>query len=154
MSTQFEEPAERILQTPPSGDPDRGPSGRFARGNTAAFVVGERSEAFRRAVAAVRAKIRATVIADAGSSEHDAPTALQAAAEGTAQAVKNPNDMARVRLTRDLRVRLEDWQALLGRHVDKSRLILRQLFISRVVLRPTPMTGHIPSKARFRSEIC
>lgn len=69
------------------GVSDRGPSGRFARGNTAAVVTGARSLQFWAAAEAHRQAIRAGILADKGfAREQDAPVALRLAADGAAQA--------------------------------------------------------------------
>ena len=46
----------------------------------------------------------------------------------------------RERISNDLRARLDDWRALLCRHVPQARQILRKLLVDRVVF--TPRTDH------------
>jgi hypothetical protein len=66
---------------------DRGPDGRFQRGNGAAVVVGAHSAAFWAAQESARRAFVTQVLADHGFAADDAPGALVAAAEGAAQAV-------------------------------------------------------------------
>jgi hypothetical protein len=65
---------------------DRDRSGRFARGNKAALVTGERSSQFWHAAEATRRETRDAVVADAGHTPEDAPRALVVVADGLAQA--------------------------------------------------------------------
>jgi hypothetical protein len=68
----------------PETDRDQA-TGRFVRGNRAALVVGERSNAFWAAHVGARAEIRDAVLTDAGA-QPDASRALYIAADGLAQA--------------------------------------------------------------------
>src|SRR2546422_296730 len=77
------------METPLGDDgrlTDRDPSGRFARGNRAAFVTGSRSAQFWTAHGAAIRDIVRDVIEDAGYTTDDAPRALRLAADGAAQA--------------------------------------------------------------------
>ena len=71
---------------PRPGDGERCTRGHLMPGNVAAVVVGERSAAFWAAHEAARRETRRAVIEDAGYHEHDAPEALQLAADGIGQA--------------------------------------------------------------------
>ena len=64
---------------------DRDVRGRFARGNLARLVVGDRSQSFWRAADEARREIRNAVITDAGFAEGNAPRALWLAADSITQ---------------------------------------------------------------------